>query len=145
MRLIFKILLGLIIFNALLVMTSNVFTYESTGVSGENITGGTTYTSFKNMSLGEVFLNFIIISGGVFGITLVVSFFGSNAPLGQMIGAGSVIAIITGLWGSLTQPFQSLTAGDPYVSQIYNLFIICVGIVAVMSVIEIFTGKGDVD
>lgn len=145
MRIIFQILLFLILFNAMLVLFSPYFENKTTGDIGENVVN--TKSSFMNID--QAMLTNIISSGfGVFlaiiGIGVIGSRVIANFPTGLFVAAGIIISIITGLWAGLSAPLVSIT--DSYgLSYIYSILMICIGVVATMSVAEIFTGKGDID
>ena len=62
--------------------------------------------------------------------------------MGQLMGIGLIITIISTLWVGATTPIVALTkmyGGE----MIYSLLVIIIGIVTTISLAEIFTGKGD--
>lgn len=143
MRFIFKVLLGFILFNAMLVLFSGIFNQTNMGTDVSTI-----YDSYGNINQGTI-VSMIATGGSIFGAIVVggiaASLFINNFPTGLFIGAGALISLFFGLWAGLTNPLSSLASEYTYVDQIYNIFIIVFGIIVALSIIEIFTGRGDMD
>ena len=145
MRIIYKVLLGLIIFNVMLVVFANFFPGEET-VTGTDTT--TTLAGYKNFSTASMISNAILTGGGVFAAVVVGSFLlKGSIPTGQFIGAGSIIALIAGLWAVTSAPILSIvnSYGGAYGMIFYDVLVICIGIITVFGIAEIFTGRGDVE
>jgi hypothetical protein len=60
-----------------------------------------------------------------------------------MLGASLVISVFVGLWNGLTSPLVGIANSFPSIMSFYTIFTIALGVVVMISVIEIFTGKGD--
>lgn len=148
MRFIFKILLGLVIFNAMLVFFAPYFPSQTTGANESAVDIGGTLGGYKQLDqdfLISLFVDSVFIFGSVLVIGGLASFFVKNFPTGLFMGAGVIIAIVSSLWKNLTSPMISLAGSYPAVEPLYNLLVICIGVIATFSIAEIFTGKGDVD
>ena len=108
------------------------------------VTGQSTTTRFSGYTdIGGIITNIVITSGTVFGLVIGASFFLTGGPTAQLIGAASLIALITGLWNGLSMPLAGLFDKYPDAGIFYTLLVICIGVVSALSIIEIFTFKGD--
>ena len=146
MRFIFKLALGMIIFNAMLIMLGSYFPTHST-YSTKDVTSDATVSTWGNLDEGtitgfiisgaEIFIA-IILAGGILKLA------GFTLPIGMFIGAGIVITLFLTLWLGYTSPIVGISK-DMGIYNWYNLFMILFGIIIMMSVAEIFTGKGDID
>jgi hypothetical protein len=145
MRLIIKILLGLILFNAMLVYFVGFF-------PASTATGGSQEYLNKYKDVGGIIATFIVDAGGVFILTMIGAFIIGNYPVSQCMGAAALIGIIAGLWGSASYPI-SVIMNDPSLSLgglgtgtiFYNALVIGIAVIASFSIIEIFTFKGDAE
>ena len=146
MRLIYVVLLGMIIFNAVLLMTAEFFPAEATTDSTQAIdpkTGEQTSKLVKPSGWKSFIMDNISIFSGL-GVVAIVATIWSRNPI--YLGVGTFVAIIFTLWGSFTQPVSSILGQySPAGVSFYNLFIICLGIVVLFSVIEMFSGQTGVD
>lgn len=144
MRFIYKVLIGFIIFSAMLFMFYPIFNQPNLGTDINSQEG---ITKYRNINEG-FFVNMILTTIAGVLVTLAATFAASylipNFPSGMFIAAGLLVSIFGSLWASFTNPFSALTS-DPYVNQLFNIFMIIFGIIIVFSVVEIFTGKGDID
>ena len=68
---------------------------------------------------------------------------GGSVPIGQLLGASLVISLFITLWAGLTTPLVGIAGSYPTIMSFYNIFSIVLGVVVMISVVEIFTGKGD--
>lgn len=143
MRFIFKVLLGFVIFNAMLIILASYFPELTSSVNAKDVTND--LSAYSN--IGQLIGNILTVSGGTFLAAIAIgaglSRTVNNFPTGSYIGASFIISIILGLWSAVTTPLISLTKSYTILDQWYNLFTICFGIVAIISISEIFTGKGD--
>jgi predicted membrane protein len=140
----YKVLIGFIIFSAMLFMFSPIFNQPNLGSDINSETGITKYKNidegfFVNMLLGTA-VGVVFTLAGAFAAGYLIP----NFPSGVFIAAGILMSIFGSLWTSFSKPFNNLVS-DPYIAQLYNIFIIVFGIIILFSVIEIFTGKGDID
>ena len=140
MRLIIKVLLFLMIFNAMLFFFDTYF--PTSQATSNDITGESNYNKYADIN--NIIKDVILIGGGVFAGTMALGYFVSNLPISQIIGVASMIGVITGLWGGLSSPILQLTksfGGGIF----YNILIICIGVITAFSMIEVFTFKGDAE
>lgn len=143
MRFIYKLLIGLLIFNSMLLLFASFFPVETTTLSesATNITSDSEFTSYEQIGSADMIGDMIITSGGVFFGALVLGFL--TRQLGLFIGAGSFIALISGLWvgvAGVIVPILQI-ADNWIILAMYSLITIIIGIVAVISVVEMFTGQ----
>jgi len=148
MRLIFIILIGLVAFNGSLIIFSEYFPFpdDTTPLGAKNVTDPSAeYAEYKNIDepLFADPVTLLVTGGGIFaGIGIVAFFMKGSIPMGQLMGIGLIITIISTLWVGATTPIVALTkmyGGE----MIYSLLVIIIGIVTTISLAEIFTGKGD--
>lgn len=146
MRFIVLLLLVFIIFNSMLLITRPFFP-DASEIETKDVTSDRRADKYGSLDQGLI-TDIILTSGSLFGITIlgagVLSRVITNFPTGTFIGAGSVISVVMGLWAGYSNPFYSL-ANEYGLENWYNFFIIIFGIIAVLSVVEIFTPKGDIN
>lgn len=145
MRFIYTILLGLIIFQAMIIIVSPFFpstTYES---QTANITseleeyGNISSSSFLERMFQKEGGQAFGTAGAIFGASLVIGIFTRNLPL--FLGIGGLVSLLTGLW-RLTSSFLFSITNYPYVKELFTLITIATGIVLVITIIETLTGQG---
>jgi len=151
MRFIYTLLLGLIIFQAMIIIVSPFFpstTYES------QTTNISELEKYGNLSSSEEFLEdtfrFSLTdpsqSGQAFGtaaaiflVSLSAGVLSRNLPI--FLGIGGLVSLLTGLW-RLTSSFLFSITNYPYVRELFTLITIATGIVLVITIIETLTGQG---
>ena len=141
MRFIYKLLLGLILFNAMILIFASYF--PSSPYTGKNITTDPTYSSFRNIGSTEMIKDMIITSGGIFAVMIAIGVLTQNRVI--WVGAGSLVALIAGLWRGMSGTLMPMVSQNSIVNQFYNILIISIGILAVISIIEILTGQQGAD
>jgi hypothetical protein len=152
MRFIFQLLIGMILFNAMLIMFSPYFSTQREGSTYNPVNISDTSPGTVGEKLGGYQnLNILDLLSGFFA-TFVTSFFiftfigfisGGSLPLAQLLGISLVVSVFTSLWGTLSNPLVSIADEFPAVAPFYTIFTIVLGVVVMISVIEILTGKGD--
>jgi len=147
MRMIVVLLLGMVIFNAMLLLTKDFFPVgEDVDFGAQDVSEQGKFREYQSIDSGFI-TDLLLTSGSIFGLTIIGAGVGArliaNFPTGQFIGASAVISIVTGLWAGISNPFESIASSFGLQSW-YNIFMIVIGIIAVLSVVEIFTPKGDV-
>ena len=143
MRFIYKLLIGLLIFNSMLLLFAPFFPVGTTTLSesATNITSDSEFTSYQNIGSANMIGNMIITGGGVFAGAIVLGLL--TQQLGLFIGAGSFIALIAALWrgaSGVIVPILQI-ANNWIVMAMYSLITIIIGIVAVIAVVEMFTAQ----
>ena len=151
MRFIFQILLFMIFFNAMLIVLAPYFptqtggsTFNPVNTSDTTTPEGQRFSRYQSLNIQDILFDFF----RAFVISLFISIFvgyisGGTLPLGQLLGASLVISVFVGLWNGLTSPLVGIAADYPSIAPFYTLFTIALGVVIMISVVEIFTGKGD--
>lgn len=146
MRFIYKILIGLILFNAMLLINAIYFPASSQTVEEGNVvdvTGSTSFTQYRGFTGYGVLVDAISTGAAVFSLTIVLGLVSRNLPL--FIGVGSFMAILSGLWIGTTGIFTKMFVDYNTVGQLYVVVTIIIGVVGTFSVIEIFTGQAGAD
>jgi hypothetical protein len=142
----------MILFNAMLIMFSPYFSTQQEGstYSPVNIsdtspdTVGEKLSEYQNLNILNLLKGFFEYFVATFFISAFIGFIsGGSLPLGQLLGISLVISVFTGLWGTLSSPLVSITKEFPTIAPFYTIFTIVLGVVVMISVIEILTGKGD--
>lgn len=157
MRFIYQLLLGFIIFDFMLVMFAPFFNTPMTSDSSikkinetldkPEIADYKQVTSFGGI-VGLIIngTNLAIIGAVMAGGFLAKWISGGSINTMLLIGIGLFIAMITILWNAASKAMANL---NPYNDSNIGLFLtaitICIGILLMFSVIELFTGQQGVD
>ena len=146
MRFVYKILIGLILFNGMLMIFSSYFPASTATTEYGNVadvTGEETFTQYRGFTGYGVLMDALATGAAVFTLTIVLGLASRNLPL--FIGVGAFMAILSGLWVATTSIFTKMFESTPTVGSLYILITIVIGVVATFSVIEIFTGQAGAD
>lgn len=151
MRFIYKIMIGLIIFNSLLVLFSAIniggrplFPLSTLGEDAINITGNETYTGYK--VTGGIF-SWDTLTITVMGISVALGLFTgwilkSPVPVGAALFSGFIVALFIA-------PASMIYNLDPthnwVVSSIISLIAIIIGILASLTIVETFMQQRGAD
>lgn len=128
------ILLGLVAFNAMLVLFADFFP----NVQENPIAVDTELSEYRGLTSWSGIYNVILAGAGVFGLSLVIGALTKNLTL--WIGVGAFMSFIVGLW-TATSEVMSNIVNYPIVHDLYITICILIGIVATASVIEMFTAQ----
>ena len=146
MRIIYKILIGMLIFNGIYIAIAPAFP------SGELVANDPELMddAAKYQNIGGIDLGSMLITGvGVFTGAIVVGALSRGAisiSLGTIIGCSTIASIIAGLWRGMSGVFQPmLEMGGSIASQFYTIFVIVLGIIAALTISEMFSGQSGVD
>ena len=134
MRFIFKLLIGLIIFNAFLFLFSTNFGMVDSG--GEDIVGSGA-SGFDINSSGFAY-GVITTGGGIFIVGIIATILTKN-PV--WTGAGALMGLIFSLWTGTTTTIGSLLAGYDEALYLWTIISVVTGVIATIAVVEIFTGR----
>ena len=143
MRFIWKITLGLILLNSMLVLFSSFFA-ATTGTDAINITSDATFVGYKvSGSFAAMLESSVLVMGVAFGIGILGAWaVKSTVPIGVGLFAGFLVALYIG-------PATVLYNLDPtnnwIISGIISILGIIIGILAALSVTEMFAGQTGVD
>jgi hypothetical protein len=141
----------MICFNAMLIAFGQFFptqqagsTYNPINVGDASNPVGENLSSYQSLNIEGILSGFFTTFVTTFCISIFVGFISGGAlPLGQLLGASLVISIFVGLWNGLSTPLVGIAGEVPAIIPFYTLFTIVLGVVVMISVVEIFTGKGD--
>jgi len=157
MRIIYKILLGMLIFNVIYISFTPFF---PTGEVDDFTTGDTTESGVADYAKVDTVFSWGTIS------TAIGTFVGSAALLtatgilsggsislsaGVIIGISIITSIISAIWHSFsTVFFGMLNMADQYgdftiAGTFYTLFTIILGIIIALTIAELFSGQSGVD
>jgi len=145
MKFIYKITLGLLLFNSILLLFSGFFPTDTSQYNAINITEDADYNEYK--ITGDIFS--LDTSGVYLGVGSVISFtligviaawaFKSPVP----VGAGLFSGFLTSLYVSSSSVLTGLNlTSNPIISGVISLVGIGIGVLAFISIIEMFSGTG---
>lgn len=146
MRFIFQLLIGMILFNAMLIVFAPYFPTQASGSTYNpvDVDSSSNFDLYRNLNITSLLTTFFTAFVGTFFISILVGFVsGGTLPLAQLLGASLVISIFVGLWSGLSSPLVGIASEYPSIAPFYTIFTIVLGVVVMISVVEIFTGKGD--
>jgi len=137
LRFIFKLLIGMIVLIAFLFL----FTSEFGGRGGQDIseTGVNKPGSLGYDISGPGFaVSIITAGGGIFIAGGIASFFTKNHA---WTGAGVLCGIIFSLYMIAVSPIASMFQSYSFGIHIWTIFTFLFGVIAVIAVVEVFTGR----
>jgi hypothetical protein len=140
MRFIYVILIGLIVFNGLLIVFTPLFpgnTYSDSAIDVEDELSG--YEDFSGSLLSTLIGNAWAVGIGIFTFTTIIG--ALTGHLGLFMGVGAFVSVVCGLWYTTMGVIGSITAEYEIVSSIVSIITICIGVIFVFSVVELFTGQ----
>ena len=143
MRKIYVILLGLILFQSMIIMLSPFF--PTTGITEgiDDVTNDSSYTKY-DVSRGSGNLLSIIGSGFVVwgpsaiigGLALLAAFISKNYV---WLGVGLFVSIITGLYINITNIITKLdVTNNSVITGMITLLAIAIGILSVFAIVDMF-------
>ena len=144
MRMIYKILMGMILFNSMLIMFSPFF--PSTGLEEKASDTSTTYAEYEPTNpatlLGLIFsANAVAAMGVIGGISIIATLVSKSlVPL----GVGAFAAIVTGMYIGASNIFLNLT-DSPTVNGLVTIIGIMIGILTVFTAAEAVMGQQGVN
>ena len=144
MRFIYLVLLGLIIFNGVIIAFSDFFPLANQDVHAVNVTDeyGDSYGNLNQGLFGSVWADAISVGGAVFGLAILLGVLAKQVAL--FAGIGGFIAVLCGLWSATNGIVTNIT-NYPVVNTLVTIIIIVIGIIAVFSVIEMLNAQGGVN
>lgn len=143
MKFLYKIILGLLLFNSILLLFSGFFTTDTSQYDAINVSEESNYTGYK-------------ITGGFFsfdgaGVTLGIGAFTIPFLFGLLsgwllkspvpIGAGLFSGLIAGFYVGTATILYNLTT-NVIINSMIGLIGIGIGILAFIAIIEMFSGTG---
>ena len=145
MRNIFKLMLGLLLFNTVFTLYAPIF---NTGTGTEGISADNTQASQYNladMNIGT-FLNMIFLNANALAVTGIVSGIALTAAIISKnyvyLGVGIFIGIITSMYttfsGIISQLGTEATGGNIYVVGIITIIGIAIGVLAMFNIVDMF-------
>ncbi|RLG44515.1 MAG: hypothetical protein DRN81_04400 [Thermoproteota archaeon] len=146
MRFIYVVLLGLIIFNGVIIAMSPFFPASlDTDEHAVDIRGNETIGAYNTLSpslFSNIWLQALSVAGAVFIGAIVIAVLSQQYAL--FIGIGGFIAIVSGLW-SVTNGIILKMSNSIYVNTLLQIIIICIGIIAVFSMVEMLNSQRGAD
>lgn len=139
MRFIFKVVIGMIIFNALLFLFAS--TFATTGNQGKDIDATDSELGYK-IDSDQFVYSLLLSGGGVFIIGGIAALITRNSI---WVGVGALMAIIFGLWSAGSGNIGELFNEYPLANTLWNILNIIFGVIATIAVVEIFTGRSSDD
>ena len=136
MKFIYYVLLGLVAFNAMLVLFAGFF--PNVQVNPVDVTVNATFSPYSGLTSWNGIYSVVAAGAGVFGVSLIIGALTKNLAL--WTGIGAFMSFIVGLWTATTEVMSNIT-NYPLVHDLYIVVCILIGIVATASVIEMFTGQ----
>ena len=146
MRIIYKILIGMLIFNGVYLALAPAFdTATFSAVDPEGMDYATDYKNIGGINIADM----LITGVGVFTGAIVVGALSRGSvsiSLGTIIGTSTIVSIIAGLWRGMSGVFEPMLAmGGSIASDFYTIFIIVLGILVALTISEMFSGQSGVD
>jgi len=136
LRFIYILLLGMLIFNGMLIIFSPFFPAETLVFNPSAVDPGVSHGTYANLGNQNLIGDMILTSGGIFAAAMILAVVTQSVI---WVGAGSFIAFIAGLWVGISQPITGIIGYFSVAGvSLYSLFMICVGIIVTASVIEMF-------
>ena len=146
MRIIYKLLIGMLIFNGVYLALSPVFnTAEFTADDPSGIENVERYKSMGGLDIGTMLVTGV---GTFIGAIVIGAFsFGSvSISLGTIIATSTIVGLLAGLWRGASGIFEPMLAmGGNTASDFYTIFVIVLGIIITLTIAEMFGGQSGVD
>ena len=151
MRIIYKILLGMLVFNLLYLSFADFF---PTGEADIFTAGDTNedIDEYKNIN-DRIIFNMLLAGATTFIGSLAallalswVSRGGVSLSVGSVITITTVATIISTIWSGFSSIFQPMLAiGGSIASDFYTIFVIVLGVIIALTLAEMFSGQSGVD
>ena len=140
MKFIYFIILGLVIFNSVLILTSGIFN-TSLGDDAED------YNKYSLNSpsdvIGVLFSSSALSAWGAFTVIAVVGVIGGIVLKNYIIAAVAIfLGLVTALYIGASDILFKISDNNVYISGIITLIGIVIGILVLYNVVEMFTGQG---
>lgn len=141
MRFIYIFLIGLVVFNGVLIGISGFFPgttedEKATDVVNEDL--GSDYLSMDTGLFADIWAQALFVSGSIFLVSTVLAVISQQYAL--FMGIGAFIAIISGLW-SITSGVILKISNSTYVNSLIWIVFLAIGILTVFSVIEMLNAQ----
>lgn len=145
MRFIYKILIGLIIFNGVLILFAGFFPDATESGYATNVTDEDAISGYGNINqglFGSMWTTAVGVGGAIFLASIVLSILTHQYAL--FMSVGGFIAILSALW-SITSGIITKITDYQIVSGLVTIIIIVIGIIAVLSVVEMLNAQRGAD
>jgi len=147
LRFIIKLTLGLVLFNAFLVLTSGFFPKTATEQNNAiDITMNKDIPHYNDpaSAISPAITNALVI----FGIIMAAGLFtgvlsGRNVPL--YLGVSIIISLLASLYFASIQVFTKISFNNIYISGLITITTIMIGILFILGFGEMLTGRSDID
>ncbi len=143
MRAIFKLMLGLMLFNAVFTLYGPIFNVSETAQGVELDDPEITKYSIDKMDVGKFLTlifsngNALLATGLIGGVSILASVLTKNYVF---IGVGIFIGVITGIYASFSSIISQLGMGvgqnSPYIMGIITIISIAIGLLAMFNIVD---------
>jgi len=143
LRFVYIVLLGMIIFNGVLISFAQFFPDQTIGLNESATDVDNEYAKYKGIDSIDQIVYDLIMDGFIFGIVGAITAILTRNPV--FIGVGLFVGIFVSLWGNISQPIVSALSYSDIGGEIYQIFLLVFGIVILLSAVEIFSGQTGVE
>ena len=146
MRFVYKITIGIILFQAFLILLTPFFSGSYAADNADNITGDSSYTQYEVNDASDL-LGILWSSGGIWGgavgtfvagLGLITALVTKNYIL---IGVGLFLGFLSGFFVMTTSFLTSLNqsmGNSAEVNTVISIVSICLGLICLFSVVDMF-------
>ena len=162
MRFIYTILLGMVIFQGMLIVLAPIFPGGATGYSNQAVNPSTLQTNpssdestapdaeyYKETSnIGSIVVGMLFnpTSIVIIGLFAVVGsgagvVFGGVKNLPIALGIGIIVGVVANIWNGTFTLISTIAQSNWYISGIFSIITVCIGIIVIFLVGEFFLGQ----
>lgn len=154
MRFLYKIALGIILFQAFLIVITPFFPYTGIDENAKNITNDAEFTKYSNLDSPTGLLQILIDKGGIWGglVGIIISVAGLGGALITknyvFIGVGIFLGFLSSFFVMTTTFLMSLSmnlGNNSGVNSVVSVFSICLGLLCLFAVVDMFAPSGAVE
>ena len=145
MRFIYKVLIGLVIFNGMVLALTSFFPYTLEAEHATDIVQDSNLDGYESLSpaiFSSIWGQAGAVALGIFVGSLAIAIISQQYAL--FIGIGAFISFITMIW-SLTSSIVLKMGNYPIVNSILTIILICIGIISVLSIVEMLNAQRGAD
>lgn len=154
MRIIYRILLGMLIFNLLYLSFA---AYFPTGdIDAFETSDSSTVDKYKNIN-DDILITMLFAGATTFGVALLgllalnwITRGGISLSIGSVIAITTIATIISTIWSGFSSIFRPIlvmgdTNGSNMAGSFYTIFVIVLGVLIALTLAEMFGGQSGVD
>lgn len=145
MKFVYVVLLGLVIFNGLLLAFADFFPNSTEAEHGVDVIDELGSQGNIGDQLFETIIsNGLTMSLSLFAIGTTIALF-LTKQVGLAIGLGIFISIVGTLWNATSSVIFDLGGKDPILVNMIDIMTIVIGLILVFTIVDIFTGQRSVN